>query len=78
VLSDNPLAGFKKRNDEGRFVQIDEKVLSDLLLLPDQRTYAGLRDYALLLDFLDTGIRLKEAFSLMEIDYDNEIGEKTL
>ena len=78
MLSDNPLAGFKKRNDEGRFVQIDEKVLSDLLLLPDQRTYAGLRDYALLLDFLDTGIRLKEAFSLMEIDYDNEIGEKTL
>ncbi|SFE11744.1 hypothetical protein SAMN04487969_101144 [Paenibacillus algorifonticola] len=63
VLSDNPLSGFKKRKDEGRIVHIDEKVLIDLLQLPDQTTYAGLRDYVLLLIFLDTGIRPKEAFS---------------
>lgn len=75
VLSDNPLAGFKKRKDEGRVVQIDEHVLADLLQLPDQTTYAGLRDYALLLVFLDSGIRPKEAFSLMESDYNNRACE---
>jgi integrase len=69
ILSDNPLAGFKKRKDEGRVVQIDENVLTDLLKLPDKSTYAGLRDYALLRLSLDTGIRPKEAFSLMECDY---------
>lgn len=53
VLSDNPVNGFKKRKDEGRIVRIDETVLSDLLKLPDQSSYAGLRDYALLLIFLD-------------------------
>lgn len=69
VLSDNPLLDFKKRKDEGRVVNIDEKVLADLILLPDRNTYAGMRDYALLLMFLDCGIRPKEAFSLMESDY---------
>ncbi|NHN34630.1 tyrosine-type recombinase/integrase [Paenibacillus agricola] len=78
VLSDNPLDGFKKRKDEGRIVQIDEKVLTDLLQLPDQTTYAGLRDYALLLIFLDCGIRPKEAFSLMESDYNSSAHELTV
>jgi len=75
VISDNPLAGFKKRKDEGRVVQIDESVLTELLQLPDQSTYVGLRDFALLLLFLDTGIRPKEAFSLMESDYNRQACE---
>lgn len=75
VLSDNPLGGFNKRKDEGRVVQIDESVLSDLLQLPDQSTYAGMRDYALLLIFLDSGKRPKEAFSLMESDYNSRACE---
>lgn len=78
VLSDNPLAGFKKRKDEGRIVHIDEKVLIDLLKLPDQSTYAGLRDYTLLLIFLDSGIRPKEAFGLMETDYNSRACELTV
>jgi site-specific recombinase XerD len=78
VLSDNPLTGFKKRKDEGRVVHIDENVLVDLLKLPDQSTYAGLRDYALLLIFLDSGIRPKEAFSLMESDYNSRACELTV
>lgn len=78
VLSDNPLDGFKKRKDEGKIVHIDENVLIDLLQLPDQSTYAGLRDYALLLVFLDSGIRPKEAFSLMESDYNGRACELTV
>lgn len=78
VLSDNPLEGFKKRKDEGRVVHIDESVLTDLLQLPDQNTYAGLRDFALLLLFLDNGIRPKEAFSLMLSDYNSRACEVTV
>jgi len=69
TLSENPLTGFKKRKDEGRVVEIDESVLAKLIQLPDRTTYAGLRDYALIMTFLDCGIRPKEAFSLLETDY---------
>ncbi|MCX7829244.1 MAG: tyrosine-type recombinase/integrase [Thermanaerothrix sp.] len=63
-LPANPLEGLKARRSVGRFRPIDEEALARLLRLPDQSTYAGLRDYALLLLFLDTGIRPAEAFSL--------------
>lgn len=69
VLEDNPLDGFKKRKDEGRPVTIDEEMLARLITLPNQETFAGLRDYALFLMFLDCGIRPKEAFGLMEEDF---------
>ena len=36
----------------------------DLLNQPNQRTYAGFRDYVLMLLFLDTGIRCNEALGL--------------
>jgi integrase len=36
--------------------------------LPNKKTFAGLRDYALILLILDTGIRPKEAFSLLVSD----------
>lgn len=78
VLSDNPLDAFKKRKDEGRVVHIDESVLTDLIQLPDKSTYAGLRDYALLLIFLDSGIRPKEAFSLTVSDYNSRACEVTV
>jgi site-specific recombinase XerD len=61
---ENPLAEFKKRRAEGRIVQVDAETLRRLLELPDQGRFAGLRDYALILLSLDTGIRPKEAFSL--------------
>ncbi|GFN30436.1 tyrosine-type recombinase/integrase [Paenibacillus xylaniclasticus] len=72
VLSENPLAKFKKHKDEGKVVNIDENVLTDLIQLPNKNTYAGLRDYALFLVFLDCGIRPKEAFSLMESDFNSK------
>lgn len=64
ILLTNPLSSVKKRKAEGRIVNIDESVLKKLLKLPNQNTFAGLRDYTLILLTLDTGIRPKEALSL--------------
>lgn len=75
VFSLNPLSGFKKRKDEGRIVNIDEDTLRALIELPDRNTFAGLRDYALFLTFLDCGIRPKEAFGLTEPDFNYRAGE---
>lgn len=69
-LPENPLQNFKKRKAEGRIVDIPEGTLKKLLGLPDQSTFAGLRDYALILLTLDTGIRPNEAFQLKESDFD--------
>ena len=61
----NPLHDFKRRKATGRVVVIPEKILQQLLELPDLKTYAGLRDYVLMLLTMNAGIRPKEAFSLM-------------
>ncbi|RYD01932.1 hypothetical protein N752_27805 [Desulforamulus aquiferis] len=60
----NPLREFKKRKEQARIVDLSEDTLRQLLTLPDQQTFAGLRDYALILLTLDTGIRPTEALSL--------------
>ncbi|MGG1880623.1 tyrosine-type recombinase/integrase [Paenibacillus cisolokensis] len=65
----NPLEGFKKRKDEGKVIEVDEGALLSLLELPDRTTFTGLRDYALIVTHLDTGIRPKEAFSLYPSDF---------
>lgn len=56
-LSQNPLKGFKKRKAQPRIVEVPENTLQRLLELPNKKTFAGLRDYALLLFTLDTGTR---------------------
>ena len=61
-LIENPLINFKKQKAQGRVVDVPEDSLQKLLSLPDCTTFAGLRDYALILFTLDTGIRPKEAF----------------
>lgn len=68
-LNENPIANIKKRKDEGRVVNIDAEVLRKLLDMPDQKTFTGLRDYALILLTLDSGIRPKEALSLIPVDF---------
>ncbi len=68
LLEENPLEGFKRRKDGGRVVSLDPETLRRLLALPDTSTFAGLRDYCLMLLTLDTGIRPKEAFSLLPGD----------
>lgn len=63
-ISTNPLAGFKRKKVADKFVNLDLGTLKALLDLPDKKTYTGLRDYALILLTLDTGIRPSEALSL--------------
>ncbi len=64
ILPDNPLKSFKRRKADSRIIDVKNKSLKELLSIPNQKTYTGLRDYALLLLQLDTGIRPKEALSL--------------
>lgn len=74
-VSKNPIANIKKKKDEGRVVNIDPEILRELLELPDQKTFTGLRDYALILLTLDSGIRPKEALSLIPIDFNPQANE---
>ncbi|MEW6274939.1 MAG: tyrosine-type recombinase/integrase [Bacillota bacterium] len=69
IFPENPMDGFKTRKDTGRIVDTDTETLERLLALPDKSTFSGLRDYALLLLTLDTGIRPGEAFSLTVTDF---------
>lgn len=69
IHTDNPMTRFKKRKAEGRVVNVTLDDLRALISLPDTKTFAGLRDYAVILLTLDTGIRPKEAFSLLVDDF---------
>lgn len=71
----HPLDGLKKRKPRGRIVQLEEKEVHALLQQPDKNTYAGFRDYCLLLLQIDTGIRPGEALQLMSDDFHREKGE---
>jgi site-specific recombinase XerD len=71
-LKENPSAFLKKRKDEPKIRSIDEKTIDKLLAIPNQSTYAGLRDYVLMLLMLDTGIRPEEALSLKPQDFELE------
>ncbi|WP_169083278.1 tyrosine-type recombinase/integrase [Paenibacillus sp. PL91] len=75
IVKSNPLQSIKKRKDEGRVVSIDQDVLRRLLDLPDKQTFTGLRDFALILLTLDTGIRPKEALSLSIQDFNSSSQE---
>ncbi|MCG0278947.1 MAG: tyrosine-type recombinase/integrase [Thermanaeromonas sp.] len=63
-LVGNPLEGVPKRKDEGRPRSVDEETIKALLSLPDRNSYTGIRDYALILLQVDTGIRPGEALQL--------------
>ena len=67
AIPKNPI-DFPKRKDEGRARNVSQDVLIELLKLPDKKTFAGLRDYCLILLTLDTGIRPQEALSLLPKD----------
>lgn len=66
----NPLADYRKRKADPRIIDIPTERLKELLSLPDQKSFAGLRGYALILFTLDTGVRPKEAFQLTIDDFD--------
>lgn len=64
ILYSNPCSGIQTRKAQPRIAQHSTDVIKKLLALPNQKTYTGLRNYALLLLSLDTGIRPREALSL--------------
>lgn len=64
ILTNNPLKKMKRRHAEGRVVDHSREILIQLIELPDTTTFAGLRDYTMIILTLDTGIRPKEALSL--------------
>lgn len=49
---------------------LEEKELLKLLAQPDQKAYAGFRDYVLMYLLANTGLRIKEALSLKRSDMD--------
>lgn len=70
IFPENPLADVPKRKDPGKVRHLPEDVLRELLRLPDRSTFSGLRDYALILLSLATGIRPGEALALLVEDVD--------
>lgn len=78
ILSINPLTGFKQRKSASRIVHIEPKILKELLTLPKTSTYSGLRDYALILLHLDSGIRPLEALTLLPCDFNYRGKEITI
>lgn len=70
AITTNPLEGFKRRKDPGRIRVLEESLVRRLLELPDRKRFSGLRDYALMLLSLDTGIRPSEALQLLISDVD--------
>lgn len=67
-MAENPLANIRKKKDNGRTINLDVEIVRKLITLPNTKTFSGLRDKALMYLTLDTGIRPKEAFSLLPGD----------
>ncbi|MEW6572567.1 MAG: tyrosine-type recombinase/integrase [Bacillota bacterium] len=63
-LPANPVEGLPKRKNEGRPRSIPEDVLRKFISLPDKSTYTGIRDTALILLQVDSGLRPGEALLL--------------
>lgn len=63
-LEANPAEGIPKRRNDGRPRDATEEEIKRLLDAVDRESYVGLRDYALILFQLDTGIRPGEALAL--------------
>ena len=70
AIPSSPITKLPKRKDEPKVRRIDERIIEKLLSLPDQETFAGLRDYAFMLFQLDTGVRPGEAIRLLPYHFD--------
>ncbi len=68
IISKNPI-DFGRKKDEGRARAISEEKLRRLLDAINRKTYTGLRDYALIIFMLDTGVRPGEALKLKRSDF---------
>lgn len=72
VIKSNPIRHIKRRKEDKIPRAASEEDLSKLLKLPNKNTFAGLRDYVLIVLTLDTGIRPGEAFGLLKQNFDIE------
>ena len=72
----NPLKanGLKKRKDDGNVKPATIEALQSFLKALDRKSYTGMRDYAIIVLMLDTGIRTKELLSLHNSDFDAKAG----
>jgi site-specific recombinase XerD len=69
IISDHPLDGIKKRKEDEKPRSVKEDQIKSLLSSLKLNTYVGVRDYALILLTMDTGIRPSEAFGLIIGDF---------
>jgi len=65
----NPLRGLKKRRPQNRIVSISDEDITRLLALPNKNTFAGYRNYCIMLFSLDTAARPSEMLQLKERDF---------
>ena len=70
MIPGDPLEGIKRLKEDELPRSVEEDTLRRLLTVPNKTTFAGLRDYALILLTMDTGIRPKEACGLQMEDFD--------
>lgn len=70
VLRHNPLCGRPKRKTEGRIVRLSDDLVRRLLEMPDRNSFAGNRDWVMLLLQIDCAIRPSEALALLPGDLD--------
>lgn len=64
IARNNPLKSFKRKRTQPRTVQVETEDILKLINIFDKRTFAGLRDYGLIVLTLDSGLRPNEALSL--------------
>ena len=77
-LPESLMAHIRKRKENATVRGVDIEVIRRLLALPNRRTFAGLRDFALLVFTMDTGARPSEAFSLGLQSFDFRSMEVTI
>jgi len=71
-MTENPMQDFTVKKTEAKIVQNNPEQLIELLKQPDLKTYVGLRDYAMLILTLDTGIRPSEIRQIIPADFDEK------
>ena len=65
----HPLRGLKKRRPQNRIVHISNEDIEKILALPDKSTFAGYRNYCIMLFSLDTAARPSSTLLLRRKDF---------